>query len=344
MRSTLLGHDFNFAGGDKLAKIGATWFVSYCYYDLIDKSHLNWMSISTVSSRKSTYANTGVYHHLWLEEILKMDIDRLNSNTINLNGFEVKKMAEEILSRPEFANNTNSEELSSAQSFKILPEKELFRAIKENDTEKVKELIENKDENGLTPLLQAIKNKSIDTVKLLVNAGADVNARDKNGWTSLRWAAKNNAADVAKLLLDAKANVDLRKGKDGWTSLMTATQHNSVDVAKLLIDAGADINVKDHDGWTPLICAAVRNSVDVAKILLEAGANIEEKSLKTEWINERTAVIWAVSNDSRDVAKLLFYAGARFDISSEDGRKLLKIAELASRFEIASLIRSAKSY
>ena len=42
-------HNFSFEGGEYLRKIGASWFVSYCYYLNIDQSHKNWASVSTYS-------------------------------------------------------------------------------------------------------------------------------------------------------------------------------------------------------------------------------------------------------------------------------------------------------
>ncbi len=92
------GHDFNFAGGGLLARMGATWFVSYAYYCNIDNTHRNWDRVSTAVNRMSVYASSANYHKFWLTEVLKMDDKRLNTNTIGLKASETKKMAEKILS------------------------------------------------------------------------------------------------------------------------------------------------------------------------------------------------------------------------------------------------------
>jgi len=90
-------HIFNFDGGDYLTTIGASWFVSYLYYRLIDNTHINWKNISTPDSRMNTCNRTENYHRYWLQQILTMKDCNLNKNEIGLNATEIKKMAEELL-------------------------------------------------------------------------------------------------------------------------------------------------------------------------------------------------------------------------------------------------------
>ena len=93
----MVNHNFSFVGGDILSKMGAAWFVSYAYYERINKNHKNWSLVSTASSRTSKY-NTGVsYHKEWLQEVLVMKNENLNKNTINLGACQVKIMAREML-------------------------------------------------------------------------------------------------------------------------------------------------------------------------------------------------------------------------------------------------------
>lgn len=80
-----------------LRTIGASWFVSFCYFNHIDKYHLNWNKISTASTRITTYKRTTQYHKIWLEEVLKMDESYLSTNKIGLTGNRVKEMASELL-------------------------------------------------------------------------------------------------------------------------------------------------------------------------------------------------------------------------------------------------------
>ncbi len=92
-------HTFNFDGGEKLTTMGAVWFVSYCWYNKVDKTHLNWKNISTYTTRISVYRITEAYHNYWLEKIIQMNENNLNKNTIGLKGHEVINMAKKLLKR-----------------------------------------------------------------------------------------------------------------------------------------------------------------------------------------------------------------------------------------------------
>ncbi len=92
-------HNFSFSGGEILSRIGATWFISYAYYEKIDKFHMNWNKVSTAQSRISKYYSGKEYHKAWLNEVLTMNPANLNKNTIGLDAQQVKMMARQILER-----------------------------------------------------------------------------------------------------------------------------------------------------------------------------------------------------------------------------------------------------
>jgi len=93
------GHPFNFEGGLELSRIGASWFVSYLYHIIIDKSHLNWNRIATVDYRKSVFNKTEKYYKYWLGKVLEMDNKRLNTNKIGVKTEQTKEMARKLLKR-----------------------------------------------------------------------------------------------------------------------------------------------------------------------------------------------------------------------------------------------------
>ena len=127
-----------------------------------------------------------------------------------------------------------------------------------------------KDHEGKT-LLHTCKDRSI--ARILIDAGADVNAKDHEGQTPLyRKIGKPDIEDIAvlKCLIDAGADVNVKdpKGQTPLHSCQVAT------VAKFFIEAGADIHARDHEGKTPLhTCKAF----DVLKALIEAGADVNAK-------------------------------------------------------------------
>lgn len=93
-------HGFAFDGGDRLSAMGATWFVSYAYYDRVDPNHKNWEKVSTAKNRIGQYNSTHRYHKAWLEEVLKMNPANLNKNSIGLTAQETQTMAKKLLGRP----------------------------------------------------------------------------------------------------------------------------------------------------------------------------------------------------------------------------------------------------
>ncbi|MGM9609616.1 MAG: hypothetical protein ACI3XE_05280 [Eubacteriales bacterium] len=93
----MAAHNFNFEGGDILTKMGATWFVSYAYYERIDRTHKNWDKVATTQPRISKYNTGRSYHKAWLAEILTMNPANLNKNTIGLSAEEIKTMARKLL-------------------------------------------------------------------------------------------------------------------------------------------------------------------------------------------------------------------------------------------------------
>ena len=93
----MAAHDFNFEGGEILAKMGATWFVSYFYYEKLDKTHDNWSRVSTIQSRISKYNKGKPYHRIWLKEVISMNPVNLNKNTIGLEASKTKLMAKALL-------------------------------------------------------------------------------------------------------------------------------------------------------------------------------------------------------------------------------------------------------
>ena len=92
-------HYFNFDGGYLLSKMSASWFISYYYFNHIDKDEKSWQTISTFDKRISVYNNSQDYHKYWIEKISKMNVKKLNTNTIGLTGSQIINMTNKILNK-----------------------------------------------------------------------------------------------------------------------------------------------------------------------------------------------------------------------------------------------------
>ena len=137
--------------------------------------------------------------------------------------------------------------------------------------------------HGMTLLQTAVLHQwGLESVRLLVKGGADVDARDRRGDTALTIACRNSLGsnrDVVVALIQSGAAVD-GKGAGGVTPLMcAAVNDDSGDVVEALIDASADVNARDKRGWTPLMHATRRRRehIEIVQSLVEAGAQVNAR-------------------------------------------------------------------
>lgn len=109
-------------------------------------------------------------------------------------------------------------------------------------------------------------------MSVLIDAGADVNARDGSGLTILMLAAAFPRPGVVQLLVNGGADVNAIAA-DGRTALLNAiwSAESTADVVTILVDAGADVSAADENyGLTPREWAVKTGKQDVAQLLSEA--------------------------------------------------------------------------
>ena len=124
-----------------------------------------------------------------------------------------------------------------------------------------------------TPLCRAVRYNDVTEVKAWVKKyGIEaINHQNKRGETVLHWIARNGNGEILDLLINAGADIDA-KNSLGSTPLLEATQKNNVQAAETLIKHGADVNVQDIYGDTPLHLAVAHEDLRLALLLRENGA------------------------------------------------------------------------
>ena len=133
--------------------------------------------------------------------------------------------------------------------------------------------IEAKDENGRSPLHRASEKGAIAIVQLLIKAGAGVRVTDNNGATCLILAAYCGRIETVRYLVRLP-EVDMnQRGSKGRTALHMAVHHIHADVVEVLIDAGADIEAKDENGHSPLHRASEKGAIAIVQMLIKAWAS-----------------------------------------------------------------------
>lgn len=120
-------------------------------------------------------------------------------------------------------------------------------------------------------LALATKSNFKAVVKMLVDAGVDINWQDNTGETALHLAARYGRDECARILLqgttDHKADVELREKNFGWTASHIAAVDGHLAVVQLLLDAGAQADKLDSSGWTATEHAALRGHLAIARLL-----------------------------------------------------------------------------
>ncbi len=106
-------------------------------------------------------------------------------------------------------------------------------------------------------------------VRMLGMRSIDVEAKEGvHGQTCLHAAAENGHLAICRLLIDKGAQLEA-KDRIGWTPLNCAAEQGQVEIVRLLCDRGADVEARDEEGLRPLHDAARREHILVVKELIE---------------------------------------------------------------------------
>lgn len=190
---------------------------------------------------------------------------------------------------------------------------------------------------GVNALFLACQNGNAYLVEQLLKSGADPNSAVAENETALMTAARAGALDAAKILLDHGAQIDARENWHGETALMFAAAENHPEMVRLLIEHGADLNARSSvnkwerqttseprekwlplGGLTPLLFAARQGCVECVRVLADNGADVN--AVDPTGISP---VLIAIINGHYDVAGLLLDKGADPKLADETGRTAL---------------------
>ena len=166
--------------------------------------------------------------------------------------------------------------------FGLSKNERLMRAVKKNDLQKVKVLLDagadanavyNRDYKSHITHFAAAKGY-LEVLSLLLERGASIENADHFRRTALHFAAANGRLAVVEMLLSRGAYIEACD-RDGETALHNAAANGSWPVCEHLLDKGAQVNVINEDGGTPLHFAAntKAENTEVIEGLLKRGAD-----------------------------------------------------------------------
>ncbi|CAK9025882.1 Ankyrin-2 (ANK-2) (Ankyrin-B) (Brain ankyrin) (Non-erythroid ankyrin) [Durusdinium trenchii] len=160
----------------------------------------------------------------------------------------------------------------------------LYKAALHNEVPELSKLLtefpEAKDEgisDGAGPVYAAAMKNHTDALKVLLDAGAQVDKAKHDGATAVFIATQFGSTDALKDLLSARASPDLARREDGVTPSFMAVQNGKIEELTLLLEARADPQQLTTKGAAALHLAVQLDKADVVKVLLEhkADPNLE---------------------------------------------------------------------
>jgi ankyrin repeat protein len=235
---------------------------------------------------------------------------------------------------------------------------------------------------GLTALIFASRQGDLESAKLLLAAGADINQPSDYGWTPLLTATQNRHYILGTYLMDHGADVNLAN-KSSWTNLYLATDNrnieggdfpvpkadmDSLEYIRTLLDHKADVNMQIREntltrtiftmqwlferGATPFLRASQSGDTALMKLLLERGAN---PKIATDYgdtaLSAASGIGWVEGvtyewskEENYQAIKMLLDLGLDPNAANNDGRTPLMGAALKGRNDVIQLLvdRGAK--
>jgi uncharacterized protein len=233
-------------------------------------------------------------------------------------------------------------------------------AVENRDSEALRSLLTQKTDinaiqpDGTTALHWAAHWNDLESVNLLLRAGANPKIANRYGATPLSQAASAGNAQMIEALLKAGADPKTLTTPDGETVLMTAARAGNADAVKILVDRGADVNAREnYKGQTALMWAAAERHPDVVKVLLAHGADWKVRSFDRETKLPKlsaassvtpfarggfTAFLFTAREGDIESAKVMLDAGVDIDQTDVDGTNALVVSIMNKKYTFAKFL------
>lgn len=228
-------------------------------------------------------------------------------------------------------------------------------------------MLEARNENGQTALHVALLGRSRShraVFRLLMECGADIEARDKYRRTALHLAASQKDGELVQALLDKNAS---HKARDCWgcTPLHAAAASKAENAIVRLLVSGADIEARDSTGTTPLIRATCGGYINedqnhgADSATTQAGKNKHDRGdedyahivgallanhadANSQDCQGRAALYYAVDKGFCMITKHLLQARANTETTDELGRRALHRAAAQGHDKIVKILLTGK--
>ncbi|KAM9271646.1 ankyrin repeat and SOCS box protein 3 isoform 1-T1 [Morus bassanus] len=165
--------------------------------------------------------------------------------------------------------------------------------------------INSKTFEGTSALHLSARHGSLESIRVLLEAGANPNEVTTEATTVLFLAVENGHADVVKFLLQHGANVKGPHSWSGWNSLHQASFQGCTEIMEILLEEGASKECKDDFGITPLFVAAQYGKLESLRLLVSHGADVNSQAK-----DRATPLLIAAQEGHAECVELLLSEGA----------------------------------
>lgn len=207
------------------------------------------------------------------------------------------------------------------------------------------------EEEGRTPLIQAVLADRPELLRQLLAAHATVDHADQHGRTALIYAAECGLADQVECLLQHQADAD-RCDEQGDTALALATRKGHLAVVRLLLGAVQNPNQPGSDGLSPLATAQSQGHHPIEAALRAAGADLSEdltlmlaaiqnrdhcaidRLLENGFVPDQQVAVQAVNRGNLEVLRKILATDVDLDSRDENGNTLLALAITRGKLDL----------
>jgi ankyrin repeat protein len=232
------------------------------------------------------------------------------------------------------------------------------------------------DGGGLTPLVYATRANDLDSVRTLLDAGADVNQTTNYGWSPLLVATQNRYYKLGAYLLERGADPNLGH-KGAWVPLYLATDNRNIEngdypvrrgdmdhleFIKLLLDKGANVNARvkdssetrtvftnqwlDENGATAFLRASQSGDIELMKLLLSKGADPKINTvLNVSPLHVAAGIGWVEGityewskEATFEAVKMLLDLGLDVNLQADTGRTAMHGAAHKGRSDVVQIL------
>jgi ankyrin repeat protein/CHAT domain-containing protein len=186
------------------------------------------------------------------------------------------------------------------------------------------------DTDGATPLLRAMERPDTQVprvVAVLLDHGANPNARNQEGLTPLLLAVRDGNEALAKLLADKGASLEAGLDDLGVSPLLLAAVNGKESMVRFLVGRGADIRARTKGGYSALVLSLTAGHAPIAEYLIQQGIDVNAQGTA----DHVTALFVAAHKGQEALVRLILRNKADANVRLDDGRTPLTAA-LGSRY------------